>query len=114
MENKLKFMTGMEKDAVARFVESLKTALGESIVKVEAFGSKVRGDYTGTSDIDILIIVTERTVDRMDIVAGITAEINLEYDVSVAPVVFSDGEYKANLKMGSPFPLAVEAEGVVL
>lgn len=114
MENKLKFMTSMEKDAVARFVEFLKMALGESLIKVEVFGSKVRGDYTGTSDIDILIIVTERTMDRMDTIAGITAEINLEYDVSVAPVVFSDREYKTNLKMGAPFPLAVEADGVVL
>ncbi len=114
MDDRLRFMTSLEKDAIEKFVRSVKEALGESLVKVEMFGSKVRGDHAVDSDIDILILVTERTMGIMGTVAGITSEVNLEHNASVSPVVFSHGEYKTNLEMSASFPLAVEVEGVVL
>jgi len=85
-----------------------------SLLKLELFGSKARGDYTAVSDIDILVIVKERTLDVMDTVADVTSRVNIEYDLSISPVVFSEQEYKVNADIASPFSMTVESEGVLL
>lgn len=114
MGNNLNYITETEKDALKQFVNLMQAALGENLTKMELFGSKVRGNYSESSDMDILVIVKERTIDVMDKIAEITAELNLEYNLSIAPVVFSEYEYKVNTDMASPFSLAVESEGVRL
>ena len=48
----------------------------------------------------------------MDQIAEITSDLNVEYDLSISPVVFSEQEYDMNAKMASPFSLAVREEGV--
>jgi predicted nucleotidyltransferase len=114
MKDDLKYLNKTEIHALNRFCEMAHSALGDCIIRMEMFGSKARGDYSVGSDIDILLIVRERTLDIMDKIAEITSELNLEYDLSIAPVVFSEYEYKMNIGMLSPFSLSVEAEGVGL
>ena len=110
----LKYLTETEKKVVAEFAKLVRTALGENLIDMEIFGSKVRGDFTGDSDMDILVVVKERTLDSMDRIAEITANLNIEYNLSISPVIFSEYEYKVNEDMKSPFVLNVEAEGVRL
>ena len=113
-KNSLNYISTTEKNVLKQFVNLMHAGLGENLSRMELFGSKVRGDYSESSDIDILIIVRERTLDVMDKIAEITAELNLEYNLSISPVVFSEYEYKVNTDMASPFSLAVESEGVRL
>ncbi|GAF80722.1 unnamed protein product, partial [marine sediment metagenome] len=101
----LNHMSKKERQALDRFREIVKSCLGEYLVRMFVFGSKVRGDYTEASDIDILIIVKERSLDIMDQIAEITSDLNIEYDLSIAPVVFSENEYDMNATMASPFSL---------
>jgi len=114
MKISLKYLTETEKKVVAEFAKLVRTALGENLIDMEIFGSKVRGDFTGDSDMDILVVVKERTLDSMDRIAEITANLNIEYNLSISPVIFSEYEYKVNEDMKSPFVLNVEAEGVRL
>lgn len=114
MKNSLNYLTKTEKNVLKQFVNLMQAALGGDLIRIELFGSRARGDYSEGSDIDILIIVKERTIDVMDKIAEITAELNLEYNLSISPVVFSEYEYKVNTDMASPFSLAVESEGVRL
>lgn len=114
MQRKLQYLTTTEVAAVESFTYSIKKAFGELLLKLEVFGSKAKGNYTEASDIDILVVVRERSLEAMDMLAEITAGVNLGYNVSISPVVFSKWEYETNLKMSAPFPLAVEAEGVLL
>jgi predicted nucleotidyltransferase len=114
MENKLNYLTETEKCAIEQFAKLMRDELGQSLIKMEIFGSKIRGDYSDSSDIDILIIVKERTLDIMDRVADITSRLNIEHNLSLSPVIFSEYEYKINIDMTSPFSLAVEVEGVRL
>jgi len=81
--------------------------LGENVVSMSLFGSKVRGDDKETSDIDVLVIVKERSLRVMDEIAGITADLNIEYNLSIAPIVFSEEEYDTNAAMKSPFSMVV-------
>jgi len=110
----LSHMNSRERRVVEQFRKTLKSRLGEQLLKMSVFGSKVRGDFRETSDIDILVVVKGRTVPIMDQVAEVTADLNLEYNLSLAPVIFSEREYEMNEKMASPFTLAVSKEGVLL
>jgi predicted nucleotidyltransferase len=115
MGGSLKHMNEKERQARKRFGETVKSRLGDYVVMMSVFGSKVRGDFTETSDIDIFIVVKERSLLVMDQIAEITSDINIEYGLSIAPVVFSENEYTMNATvMASPFSLAVHEEGLEL
>src|SRR3989338_1810239 len=114
MQQVLRYLTETEKKVVEKFAKLVRTALRENLIDMEIFGSKVRGDFTGDSDIDILIVVKERTLDVMDKIGDITAELALEYNLPLSPVIFSEYECQVNRNMSSPFVLSVEAEGVRL
>jgi len=112
MGSSLNHMSKTERRAIERFGDDVKSRLGDYVVRMSVFGSKVRGDFRETSDIDILVIVKERSLRVMDQIAEITSDLNIKYDLSISPVVFSEEEYDVNAKMASPFSLAVREEGV--
>ena len=114
MGGNLDHLSKTEIYAIEQFGETVKSRLGEYVVKMSIFGSKVRGDYRAASDIDVLVIVKERSLRIMDQIAEITSDLNIKYDLSISPVVFSEQEYDMNAKMASPFSLAVREEGVSL
>jgi len=114
MGGNLDHMSKTERYAIEQFGETVKSHLGEYVVKMSVFGSKVRGDYRATSDIDVLVIVKERSLRVMDQIAEITSDLNIKYALSISPVVFSEQEYDMNAKMASPFSLAIREEGLSL
>lgn len=114
MGSSLNYMNKAEKDALQRFGNDVKSRLGDYVIRISVFGSKVRGDFQKGSDIDILVVVKERTLSVMDQIAEITSDLNIEYDLSISPVVYSEQEYDMNAKMASPFSLAVQKEGLLL
>ena len=83
-----------------------------SIKRIVAFGSRVRGDFTSDSDLDLLVLV--------DFIQGRQEVIRFLYDietdtgVSLAPVIYTVREFEINRAFGSRFVANVEREGVVL
>jgi uncharacterized protein len=114
MASGLAYLTQKERRALKQFGDAVKSRLGDNIVDLTLFGSKIRGEGTETSDIDVLVLVKERSMAVMDQIAEITADLNIGYDLSIAPVVFAEQEYKMNVGMASPFLQAVVREGVPL
>jgi len=114
MGSSFSYMSKTERLAVEQFRDAVKSRLGEHVVRMSIFGSKVRGDYHEASDIDILVIVKERSLLVMDQIAEITSGMNIKYDLSISPVVFSEQEDEMNAKMASPFSLSVSKEGLLL
>ena len=114
MGSSFNYMSEKEKYAIEGFSKSIKSNIGESVISMSVFGSKVRGDYNEASDIDILIIVKERSLWVMDKIAEITSALNIEHNLSIAPVVFSEQEYAMNVIMDSPFTASVCSEGLSL
>jgi predicted nucleotidyltransferase len=113
MKKGLQHLDKKEKDAVNSFVRELRRELGNKIMNIRLFGSKVRGDFGRDSDIDIFILVGTKG-DIGDRISDIAAEYFLEYNVPLAPVVYSLFEYERNKELGSFFFEKVEKEGVVL
>lgn len=86
--------------------------LHPSIRQIVAFGSRVRGDFRGDSDLDILIILRE--IEARDGVIAFLCKVEADLDVSLSPVVYTVSEFERNRQLGGRFVRNVEREGVVL
>jgi len=113
MQGTLSHLNKAEKKVITSFVKKLREKLGEEIVSIRLFGSKIRGDFTKDSDIDIFILVKKRKEVR-DKVSDIAADYFFETNIPLSPVVYSLYEYKKNKELGSFFFENVEREGVIL
>lgn len=98
---------------VTTFVKELKKTIGDDIIDIRLFGSKVRGDFEKDSDIDIFVLV-KRKEETRDKISDIAADYFYEYNVPLAPVVYSVFEYEKNRELGSFFFEQVEREGIPL
>jgi predicted nucleotidyltransferase len=113
MKTTLGFLNNIEKKVIKAFAKELKEKLGNEIITIRIFGSKVRGDFEKDSDIDIFILV-KRKRDIRDKISDIAADYFFQFNVPLAPVVYSLLEYEKNKELGSFFFEQVEKEGVVL
>jgi predicted nucleotidyltransferase len=113
MKTTLGFLNNIEKKVIKAFVKELKEKLGNEIITIRIFGSKVRGDFEKDSDIDMFILV-KRKGNLRDEISDIAADYFFQYNVPLAPVVYSLLEYEKNKELGSFFFEQVEKEGVVL
>jgi predicted nucleotidyltransferase len=114
MAGSLDYMSQRERRALVQFGNAVKRRLGDNIVKMTVFGSKIRGESVEASDIDILVLVKDRSLTVMDQIAEITSVLNIDYDLSISPIVFAEREYEMNATMASPFSQTVLQEGVLL
>jgi len=102
--------TAAEEAALAEV--SIRAGEVPSVTRVVAFGSRVRGDFRGDSDLDVLVIV--RNISSRDAVIRLLYRVEEEYDVPFAPVIYTVSEYEENRRLGSRFVANVEREGRVL
>ena len=106
----IKLAQKAEIDALNRIASSL--AVLPETEKVIFFGSRARGDFVGSSDMDILIILSSLRI-KNDVIT-ILHDIELEYDVPISSVVFTRHEFETNKRLNSNFVNNVEREGIVL
>ncbi len=106
----LKLAQDIEINALKKVTESL-SGLHE-VERIIFFGSRVRGDFDGLSDMDLLIIITD--IEIKNKIIEYLHDIELEFDVPLSPVIFTTKEYEINKKLKSSFIENVEKEGIVL
>ena len=112
MENK--YLTQTENEAVKIFSERIKDLLNDNLVSIRLFGSKVRGDFSDDSDIDILIVLKEKDYALREKIYDILVDIDLTYDPKISLKIYTEKEMEKNKQLGSPFVLNVEREGLML
>lgn len=112
--NKRLALNQEEERAVKEFVSAIKQKLKDHILRTTIFGSKVRGDYSQDSDIDILIVLNERSKDLIDSLYKKLLDIELEYDSKISLTIFSQAEYQQNMEAHTPFMESLASEGVAL
>ena len=96
------------------FVKELKEKLGDEILDIRLFGSKARGDFYEDSDIDIFILVKEKTPYIREKVSDLAADYIFDYDTPLSISLYDLFEYKKNKELGSFFFESVEKEGILL
>lgn len=107
-------LTKREKDALRDFVERLHQSLGENLVKVILFGSKVRGEAKRGSDIDLLVIVRDRGIESSHEIYKAASRTDLRWRVDISPKIYSTDEYERQREIGIPFIKEMERDGVRL
>ncbi len=76
--------------------ECYESVYGSDIVEIILYGSYARGDYTTDSDIDIVAIVKGDRLElqeKLKTVWDMSAEIGLENDVIISPMVIPYDEF---------------------
>jgi len=114
MKTESGYLNKVERESIGSFVKELREKLGDEILSIRLFGSKARGDFYEDSDIDIFILVKEKTSDVRSKVAEIAANYDLEYGLPLSTVLYDLFEYGKNTELGSFFFENVDREGIAL
>ena len=87
-------LSSKEKKAVREFIRAVRLAYGDQIQRAALFGSKVRGDGTTYSDVDILLIVADEKWKYRQPISVILSNIALKYDVEIDVRVISAARWQ--------------------
>ncbi|MBD5476141.1 MAG: nucleotidyltransferase domain-containing protein [Lachnospiraceae bacterium] len=102
------------KEVMTRFAKEAKRIYGSLIYDVILYGSCARGDYAEDSDVDVMILVDaeQDEIGKMRRqIMDISDQIDLEYDVVLAPVIQNYQLYQQYMPV-SRFYQNVQREGV--
>lgn len=95
-------------------IESLKKELSSrfNLVDLRIFGSKVRGEDTPESDIDVFIEIDNINSDIESEIDDIVYKINLENDTFISTIIFGKKEIEEGPMSESPIYKVILKEGV--
>ena len=95
-------------------LKSLKEILTDkfNILDLKLFGSKIHGDDSIDSDIDIMINLYESNADIISEIQDIIFEINLENDSFISPLIFNRAELEDGPLSQSPIYKVIQKEGI--
>lgn len=98
------------RDILKEFREELEN-LYENRLKIILYGSWARGDATGDSDIDMVIVLEGKVIPgkEIDRMIDIITEINLKHGVLISIYPVSEEDYST---INSPLLINVRREGV--
>lgn len=105
-------MLKTEQESIERITELLKKHFGRRLRLVAAFGSRVRGDFKGDSDFDLLIVIDKPTIEDEEKAIRIVSK---EEDLTGIPyvaVVKSLDSFEKEKKFKTGFYLNLIREGV--
>jgi predicted nucleotidyltransferase len=92
----------------------LRKKIGDRITGMYAFGSRVRGDHGAWSDLDVLVVVRERTPAIAHEIIGIFVEEELNTGIPFAPVIKDIRSFEQEKRYHSPFYENIVREGIAL
>lgn len=94
----------------------LRRELADDVVDLRLFGSEARGDAAADSDIDVLVVVRPdeqyRAVETR--VVDIAFDVNLHFNVFIAPTVLTRTILNHPVWRETPFLETVMREGIAL
>ena len=101
-----------EKHIVEEFKRQAEQRFPGELIRVVLFGSKVRGDATHESDVDVLVVIRSEGWRLGDEIRSLGYALELEHGVVLSIQVMSERHYEELRLFGSQFFKAVEREGV--
>ncbi len=105
---------------VKKFLDHITKLLGNSVVEISLFGSRVRGENSEDSDIDVLVVVKGGRRDAfsaLKLIYKVLGDMWLDLAAQgcvVEFVVFGEDEWKEMAKERYSFSINVEGEKVVV
>jgi predicted nucleotidyltransferase len=107
-------MFSFEKKAMKRITRKLEELLGNNLIAVLVFGSRVRGDFSAESDFDILVVVKKRTFGIIDTVNEVLSEEEDKTGIPFSVVVKGMESFERERKYNTSFYRNIKKEGIIL
>jgi len=79
-----------------------------------AFGSRVRGDFSASSDFDVLVVVRDKNPEIEYAIVSVIVDIEMQYNLSFTPVIKDEKAFELEKKYNSPFYNNIIHEGIQL
>jgi uncharacterized protein len=79
--------------ALSDLKHRLRVLLGSSMVRLDLFGSRARGDQSEESDIDIAVVVRGLDGPLRERILSAVADVELEHLVPLSTVLFSEEDF---------------------
>lgn len=103
-----------EKPIVEEFKRRIERQFPGELIRLVVFGSRVRGDATAESDLDILVVIRADDWRLGDKIRTLGYALEIEHEVVLSIQVMSQGHYDKLRVWGTQFLQAVEREGVTV
>jgi predicted nucleotidyltransferase len=84
------------------------------ILKIIAYGSRVRGDFNGDSDLDVFVLVEKKDRYIKDKIIDLFYSYEMKFDIPFSVIILSREEFDLNDAMGSPFIKSIKEEGILI
>ena len=107
-------LTREEENAVREFVARLRDRFPQEVEAVKIYGSKARGTAHPESDVDLLIIVKDRTKAIDEAVIDLVCDMIDEFGVFLETVTLASTDYHSAIEQQAPFVLNVERDAISL
>ena len=106
----------MDREAVLKILEDLKAemkeTLGDGLVGLLLFGSYSRGDYSASSDVDLVILADgELSRAERDAIDDLIAEYSLRHDLVISTIIYPSKTFQ---EYSTPFLLSVKEDGIAI
>lgn len=112
--DKLTALTDTERQALDTLVERLYARYHGQIQSVFLFGSKALGDAGPSSDIDVLVILTNDDPNLRSRVRRLAARVSLEYDLLISMRAVGQSHWEELSRYRFPIYEAIRSEGIPL
>jgi predicted nucleotidyltransferase len=109
-------MTERDRDLILELKERLPTEVVACIKRVIAFGSRIRGQEQEGSDLDLLILLDQKSPELERKIEDVAYKVMWDHDFKpiISIKVFTDAHYQKFLREGFSFYRNIEREGVSL
>ena len=107
----------MSRDALHKALHEVKNCLlaEVSLNRMILFGSRARGDFTASSDVDIIIVVDGPvTGETEDKISECVWQVGFDHGLVIVPVVFSRSEWEDGPMQHSLLAQAVSNDGITI
>jgi len=108
------WLSAHERDLLNDFLEKLQQNFKGKILSVLLFGSRVRGEATSESDVDLAVLVKQEDTDLRRAIRYLAVEISLEYGLYISTRVWSQAHWNRLKAIRTGLYRNIEQEGVVL
>lgn len=105
-------MFSKERNILSKIAETLSDE--PAILKIIAFGSRVRGDFREDSDLDVFVLVDKKNLFIKNRIIDVFYDFELRSDIPFSVVIQSQEEFDFNAALGSPFIKSIREEGIII
>lgn len=100
------------KSVLEQIGASLREEYPAQIVSIHAFGSRARGDHSGDSDFDVLVVVREKTIQLEERIIDRFVEQESASGISFDPVIKSAESFHQERRYRTHFYENIMSEGI--